>query len=106
MALLLGHGERRLALARREAGLRSEAEQLEAAGRFQQGMKDHDRDEAIRTANALHKTLMEKPLAQQAGLGWQGKHTNLVSRKAGSWLFLGIILTDAILPYDHRERDH
>ena len=50
--------------------------------------------------------LMEKPLAQQAGLGWQGKHTNLVSRQAGSWLFLGVILTDAILPYDTRERDH
>ena len=44
--------------------------------------------------------LMEKPLAQTAGIGWQGKHTNLVSRKAGSWLFLGVILTDAILPYD------
>ena len=50
--------------------------------------------------------LMEKPLAQQAGLGWQGKHTNLVSRQAGSWLFLGIILTDATLPYDTRETDH
>ncbi len=50
--------------------------------------------------------LMEKPLAQQAGLGWQGKHTNLVSRKAGSWLFLGVVLTDAKLPYDSPERDH
>ena len=44
--------------------------------------------------------LMEKPLAQRAGLGWQGKHTNLVSRQAGSWLFLGIILTDANLSHD------
>jgi epoxyqueuosine reductase len=38
--------------------------------------------------------LLEKPLAQQAGLGWQGKHTNLVSRDHGSWFFLGVILTD------------
>lgn len=37
--------------------------------------------------------VMEKPLAQAAGIGWQGKHTNLVSRKHGSWLFLGVILT-------------
>ena len=50
--------------------------------------------------------LMEKPLAQTAGIGWQGKHTNLVSRKAGSWLFLGVILTDAVLPYDTPETDH
>ena len=41
--------------------------------------------------------LMEKPLAAQAGLGWQGKHTNLVSRDYGSWLFIGTILTDAVL---------
>ena len=50
--------------------------------------------------------LMEKPLAAQAGAGWQGKHTNLVSRNAGSWLFLGTILTDADLPYDAPEPDH
>ncbi len=49
--------------------------------------------------------LMEKPLATQAGAGWQGKHTNLVSRYAGSWLFLGTILTDADLPYDMPEPD-
>ena len=50
--------------------------------------------------------LMEKPLAQKAGLGWQGKHTNLVSRSAGSWLFLGVILTEAVLAYDQIETDH
>lgn len=50
--------------------------------------------------------LMEKPLAAQAGAGWQGKHTNLVSREQGSWLFLGTILTDAELPADAAENDH
>ena len=50
--------------------------------------------------------LMEKPLAQRAGLGWQGKHTNLVSRAHGSWLLLGAILTAAALPADAPEIDH
>jgi epoxyqueuosine reductase len=50
--------------------------------------------------------LMEKPLAARAGIGWQGKHTNLVSRGFGSWLFLGVILTDLSLPADEGEQDH
>ncbi len=50
--------------------------------------------------------VMEKPLAQAAGLGWQGKHTNLVSREFGSWLFLGAIFTAADLPRDAPETDH
>jgi epoxyqueuosine reductase len=50
--------------------------------------------------------VMEKPLAQKAGLGWQGKHTNLVSREFGSWLFLGSIFTTLELPPDSAEQDH
>ena len=50
--------------------------------------------------------LMEKPLAAKAGAGWQGKHTNLVSRENGSWLFLGTILTSAELAADSAETDH
>ncbi len=50
--------------------------------------------------------VMEKPLAQAAGLGWQGKHTNLVSREHGSWLFLGEIYTTLDLPMDLSEADH
>ena len=50
--------------------------------------------------------VMEKPLAQQAGLGWQGKHTNLVSRTGGSWLFLGEIMTTLDLAPDSPSPDH
>ncbi|MBV9554252.1 MAG: tRNA epoxyqueuosine(34) reductase QueG [Alphaproteobacteria bacterium] len=50
--------------------------------------------------------VMEKPLAQQAGIGWQGKHTNLVSRAFGSWLFLGEIYLSLELEPDAPEQDH
>jgi epoxyqueuosine reductase len=50
--------------------------------------------------------LMEKPLAQAAGLGWQGRHTNLVSRSFGSWLFLGSVLTTLEIEPDAPEVDH
>jgi len=49
--------------------------------------------------------VMEKPLAAKAGLGWQGKHTNLVSRQFGSWLFLGSIFTTLDLPADEAVED-
>jgi len=50
--------------------------------------------------------VMEKPLAQAAGLGWQGKHTNLLSRELGSWFFLGAIFTTLPLPPDPPEPEH
>ena len=50
--------------------------------------------------------VMEKPLAQAAGLGWQGKHTNLLSRQFGNWVFLGALFTTHELPVDEPERSH
>ena len=50
--------------------------------------------------------VMEKPLAARAGLGWQGKHTNLVSREFGSWLFIGAIFTTTEIAPDAPEEDH
>ncbi|WP_076525026.1 tRNA epoxyqueuosine(34) reductase QueG [Paracoccus saliphilus] len=50
--------------------------------------------------------VMEKPLAEAAGLGWQGKHTNLLSRDLGSWFFLGAIFTTLELPVDEPEAEH
>ena len=50
--------------------------------------------------------VMEKPIAARAGVGWQGKHTNLVSRDFGSWLFLGVLMTTLELDQDRAEVDH
>lgn len=50
--------------------------------------------------------ILEKPLAERAGVGWQGKHTNLVARQGGSWLFLGEIFTSSRLSADKSEQDH
>jgi epoxyqueuosine reductase len=50
--------------------------------------------------------VMEKPIAQKAGLGWQGKHTNLINKDAGSWFFLGELFTDIPLQVDVPAEDH
>ena len=52
------------------------------------------------------KPIAEKPFAQQAGVGWQGKHTNLVSRNLGSWFLLGEVVTSLALPPDAAGHDH
>ncbi|MDY8108928.1 tRNA epoxyqueuosine(34) reductase QueG [Fulvimarina sp. 2208YS6-2-32] len=64
------------------------------------GAGEHDAKVFVDTA-----PVMEKPLGVMAGLGWQGKHTNLLSRDFGSWLFLGSIFTTLALPEDEPGRD-
>jgi epoxyqueuosine reductase len=66
---------------------------------------------AVKTKSAVKvfvdtAPVMEKPLAQAAGLGWQGKHTVLVSRELGNWLFLGAIFTTHVIAPDEPESDH
>ncbi|WIM11648.1 tRNA epoxyqueuosine(34) reductase QueG [Enhydrobacter sp.] len=74
---------------------------LKALGRFIWDTYRHQIKVFVDTA-----PVMEKPAAQASGLGWQGKHTNLVSRRFGSWLFLGELLLSAELPVDAPEADH
>ncbi|MGZ5912422.1 MAG: tRNA epoxyqueuosine(34) reductase QueG, partial [Reyranella sp.] len=74
---------------------------LKALGRFIWDTYRHDLKVFVDTA-----PLMEKPMAQAVGHGWLGKHTNLVSRQFGSWLFLGEILLSVELPGDAPETDH
>jgi epoxyqueuosine reductase len=74
---------------------------LKAIGRWLVGATGGDVKVFVDTA-----AVMEKPLAEAAGIGWQGKHTNLVSRRLGSWLFLGAIFTTLELPPDAPEADH
>ena len=74
---------------------------LKALGRFIWDTYQHDLKVFVDTA-----PLMEKPAAQSAGQGWQGKHTNIVSRAFGSWLFLGELLLSVELPADRPETDH
>ncbi len=74
---------------------------LKALGRFIWDTYRHELKVFVDTA-----PLMEKPLAQAVGHGWQGKHTNLVSRRFGSWLFLGELLLSVELPADEPETDH
>src|SRR4029453_15682545 len=71
---------------------------LKALGRWMQARFGGELKVFVDTA-----PLLEKPLAEQAGLGWQGKHTNLVSRDYGSWLFLGSILTTLAIAPDAPE---
>ena len=71
---------------------------LKALGRWLQGQFGGELKVFVDTA-----PLMEKPLAERAGLGWQGRHTNLVSREFGSWLFLGAILSTLELAPDAPE---
>ena len=100
------------ALARRETGVISVYAQgrdyhdvlkkrLKALGRWMAGEFDCALKVFVDTA-----PVMEKPLAEAAGLGWQGKHTNLVSRTHGSWLFLGAVFTTLDLAPDPPHADH
>ena len=72
------------------------------AERIREAVEDSD----LARAFVDSAPVMEKPLAEKAGLGWQGKHTVLINRQAGSWFFLGEIYTDIPLPIDEPASNH
>ena len=95
--------------ARRHFGLcprRRLSRRHQAAAEDARTLADRNRPAATIKVFVDTAPVMEKPLAAAAGLGWQGKHTNLVSRQFGSWLFLGAIFTTLDLPPDAAEQDH
>ena len=75
-------------------------------GRLGAWLRDQVADSELARAFVDSAPVMEKPLAEKAGLGWQGKHTLILNRHAGSWFFLGEIYTDLPLPVDAPAEDH
>ena len=84
--------------------LRKRLQQL--ASRIQQSLHESHADQAEYRVFVDSAPVLEKPLAVKAGLGWMGKHTNLLDRDAGSWFFLGEIYTNIPLPLDQPVDDH
>ena len=76
------------------------------ATRIQQSLDRQDSDEMTYRVFVDSAPVLEKPLAEKAGLGWMGKHTNLLDRDAGSWFFLGEIYTNLPLPVDQPVEPH
>ena len=95
------------ARARRDFGLRARRRLSRRAEKAVEAARLLDRENYGGDVKIFVDTapVMEKPLAASAGIGWQGKHTNLVSREFGSWLFLGSIFTTLELDPDEPERD-
>lgn len=75
-------------------------------GKLAEQIRNAVQDTELARAFVDSAPVMEKPLAEKAGLGWQGKHTLIINRKAGSWFFLGEIYTDLPLPIDQPSTNH
>ncbi|MFN3714793.1 MAG: tRNA epoxyqueuosine(34) reductase QueG [Alcanivoracaceae bacterium] len=75
-------------------------------GKLAERIRSAVQDSQLARAFVDSAPVMEKPLAEKAGLGWQGKHTLILNREAGSWFFLGEIYTDLPLPVDQPAEDH